>query len=427
MAIRRETDDHERRKKQEKRLVLVEMLFFFSAFLLISLKEGLDWTGICLAFVVPAIIYFTTIWLARRLLADKLLMAIVNFLCALGVLMLYTTDVIAGASRGIQQLKHYGLGLLVMFCCIMLVRIVRQWKVLIWLLVGTSLALLVLPLLFGKEFQGARNWVSLGGVSLQPSEIVKVSMVLILSYFMSERRFWPWILFLGACMFVLMLQKDLGTALVYFTAALVLFYANTGDALLTAFGLVGASGAAVFGYMEFEHVKKRVAAWQNPWSDYLNSGYQLAQTLMAIASAGLFGVGLGLGAPCDIPFYFTDFIFAIICEQFGLLFGIFTLVLYAIIILRGMSIAISARHSFYGLIAMAVTALLGMQTFIIIGGVLKLIPLTGVTLPFVSYGGTSMLSCMALIGLLQGVNSINQDDLSYDYKISRADDLQTAA
>ena len=153
---------------------------------------------------------------------------------------------------------------------------------------------------------------------------------------------------------------------------------------------------------------------------YETSGYQIVQMLMAIASGGLFGVGLGLGAPRVIPVYFTDCIFAVICEQFGIIFGVLVLVMYVILILRGSSIAVSARHSFHGLLAMGATSMLGIQTFVIIGGVLKLIPLTGVTMPFVSYGGTSMVSCMGLIGLLQGVASVNQDDLSYDYDISRS-------
>lgn len=176
----------------------------------------------------------------------------------------------------------------------------------------------------------------------------------------------------------------------------------------------------MLGYQMFAHVKKRVAIWQNPWMYYETSGYQIVQMLMAIASGGLFGVGLGLGAPRVIPVYFTDCIFAVICEQFGILFGVLVLVMYVILILRGSSIAVSARHSFHGLLAMGATSMLGIQTFVIIGGVLKMIPLTGVTMPFVSYGGTSMVSCMGLIGLLQGVASVNQDDLSYDYDISRS-------
>ena len=135
---------------------------------------------------------------------------------------------------------------------------------------------------------------------------------------------------------------------------------------------------------------------------------------MAIASGGVLGVGLGLGSPTTIPVYHTDFIFSVICEQFGMLFGSCVLLMYVAIIWRGTSIAMAARTRFHGLLAMGCTAMLGLHTFIIIGGVIKLIPLTGVTMPFVSYGGTSLVACLCLIGLIQGVSSVNEDDLARD-------------
>ncbi len=413
-------EKRQRRRQPERKLVAVEMLFFFSAFLLISLKEQVDWMGLLLSLMVPALIFVATIWMPKFFPVDKLLMGMVNFLCALGVLILYSTDGGAGTERGFQQALYYGLGLIAMLLCILLVRYVKHWNVLIWPIAIGALGLIALPLAIGTEYNGATNWIRVGSTSLQPSEVVKIALVLVLAYFMSRRKLVPWLGFAVICLGILMLQKDLGTALIYYATALILFYANTGNLLLTGVGLVGAGGAAVLGYKMFAHVKKRVAVWRNPWMYYETSGYQIAQVLMAIASGGLFGVGLGLGAPRVIPVYFTDCIFAVICEQFGVVFGILTLVIYALIIVRGVSTAIAARRGFYALIAMGVTAMLGIQTFIIIGGVLKMIPLTGVTMPFVSYGGTSMVSCMGLIGLLQGVHGLNQDDLSYDYEISRS-------
>ena len=173
-------------------------------------------------------------------------------------------------------------------------------------------------------------------------------------------------------------------------------------------------GAALLGYQKFAHVKKRVAIWLDPWSDYDNAGYQLIQSLMAIASGGVLGVGLGLGSPTTIPVYHTDFIFSVICEQFGMLFGSCVLLMYVAIIWRGTSIAMAARTRFHGLLAMGCTAMLGLQTFIIIGGVIKLIPLTGVTMPFLSYGGSSLLSCMAMIGILHGASARAQENLEED-------------
>ena len=140
---------------------------------------------------------------------------------------------------------------------------------------------------------------------------------------------------------------------------------------------------------------------------------------MAIASGGLFGVGLGLGSPTSIPVYESDFIFAVLCEQFGLIFGLCVLLMMVALVLRGAMIAMAARRSFHGLLAMGASVLLGIQTFVIIGGVLKLIPLTGVTLPFVSYGGTSLISSMCLVGFIQGVESLNEDDLQEEARLAR--------
>ena len=325
-----------------------------------------------------------------------------------------------GGLPGILSIKpQFWLNFLIaMLVCIFVVRYVRRWNFLMLIIMIGAAGLLALPLAIGTEQNGATNWINLGGTSVQPSELVKLALLLILSWYMSRRRFWPWFAFAVFSLLVLMLQQDLGTALIYYATTLFLFYASTGNLPLTGLGLVGAGGAAVAGYIMFAHVKKRVAIWRNPWIYYETSGYQIVQMLMAIASGGLFGVGLGLGAPRVIPVYFTDCIFAVICEQFGVIFGALVLAMYVILILRGVSIASAARSSFHALLAMGATVMLGLQTFIIIGGVLKLIPLTGVTMPFVSYGGTSLVSCMGLIGLIQGVASVNQDDLSYDYEIS---------
>lgn len=408
------------RRQPDRMLVSAIMLFYFSAFLLIALQDEIQWQGLALAVAVPVMIYIATLWLPRFFPADKLLLAIANFLCALGVLVLYSTDRGAGTSRGVQQAMYYGVGILAMLVCILVVRYIRNWHFLIKVVMGAAAVLIALPLAIGTEQNGATNWIRIGGTSLQPSEVVKLAFLLVLSWYMSRRRWLPWLAFSLFCMLVLMLQKDLGTALIYYITGLCLFYASTGSLPLTGLGLLGAGGAAVLGYRMFAHVKKRVAVWQNPWMYSETSGYQIVQALMAIASGGLFGLGLGLGSPRVIPVYFTDCIFAVICEQFGVLFGALVLVMYVILILRGAYIALNARHSFHGLLAMGATVMLGVQTFVIIGGVLKLIPLTGVTMPFVSYGGTSLVSCMGLIGLMQGVSSVTQDDLSYDYDISRS-------
>ncbi|MDO4837253.1 MAG: FtsW/RodA/SpoVE family cell cycle protein [Clostridia bacterium] len=402
-----------------QRLAQVVMLFFFSAFILLGLKD-FAWQAFALALGVPAMISVGTNLLSRLFPTDKLLLSLTNFLCALGVLVLYATN----PNYAYQQTMYYGVGLGTMVVCIYLVRIIRNWHIPVLLMIPVSLAMLALPLVIGKETNGAKNWFYIGSLSVQPSEIVKLSLLVIISFYMSRHKMIPWLFFAVCCLGLLMLQKDLGTALMYYGTTLMLFYASSGNLALTGLGLAGGGGAAVMGYKMFAHVKKRVAIWLNPWSDYENAGYQIVQGLMALASGGMLGCGLGLGTPTTIPVYHTDFIFAVICEQFGLIFGLCVLAMYVALIWRGATIAMAARRSFHGLLAMGCTVLIALQTFTIIGGVIKLIPLTGVTMPFVSYGGTSLVSSMCLIGLLQGVASLNDDDLDEDTELAMMGDTE---
>ena len=413
MAKRNEPRDY------SKPLIAVVRTFFFSAFLLLALKD-FAWQGFALAVAVPALISVSTNLLPRLFPADKLLLALTNFLCALGVLVLYSTN----PAYAYQQALYYGVGVAAMVICIYLVRLVKSWHAFSVLMTPLSLALLALPLVIGRETNGAKNWFYVGGISVQPSEIVKLSLLIIVSFYMSRHRMLPWLFFSVCCLGLLMLQKDLGTALMYYGTTLFLYYASTGNLIVTGVGIGGGVGAAALGYKMFAHVKKRVAIWRNPWSDYERSGYQIVQSLMALASGGLIGVGLGLGSPRTIPVYHTDFIFAVICEQFGLIFGLCVLAMYVAIIWRGATTAMAARTSFHGLLAMGCTTLIALQTFTIIGGVIKLIPLTGVTMPFVSYGGTSLVSSLCVMGLLQGVESLNEDDLDEDTRLALLGDQE---
>ena len=368
-----------------------------------------------LAFGLPAVTWFSSRLMPRRVVGDPLLLALMNFLCGLGVIILYSMV----PERALKQALLYAAGMAAVLISALAVRTIRNWRYWCYLMIPAGLGLLLLPVLIGQETNGAKNWIAVSFLgSFQPSEMVKLMLVLLLAYFFSQRRGLmgqaPGIAFAMACLGLLMLQKDLGTALMYYLLTLALFYIASSNLPLTLAGLGGGVVAAVVGYEMFSHVRVRVAVWKNPWADILGNGYQIVQALMAIASGGVFGLGLGLGHPRAIPAYYTDFIFAVICEQFGILFGLLVLLTYVLILLRGVHIALCARRRFLSLVAMGCTLLLGVQTFVIIGGVIKLIPLTGIKLPFVSYGGTSLLSCMALIGMLCGVAARNEQDLADD-------------
>lgn len=398
-----------RRPDPAAAMVSAVMVFFFIGFLMLAVKDG-SLQSFLMAIVVPVIIFAGTSLIPKLFPADRLLLSLTNFLCALGVLVLYRLS----PQRGLNQAVNYGVGVGAMLLCILLVRFVRHWRGLTVLMMLGSVALLALPLLMGTEVNGAKSWIALGGVSFQPSEAVKLALMICISYLLSRRRILLSILFAGACLLILMVQKDLGTALLYYGVALVLLFVSTGSKMLLGGGLAFGAGAAVAGYQMFAHVKRRVAIWINPWQDASGAGYQIVQSLIAIVNGGLWGVGLGLGNASVIPEYYNDFIFSVILHEFGIVFGLIVLSMYVFIIIRGVMIARRSRTVFHGLLAVACSALIALQTFVIIGGNIKMIPLTGVTLPFISYGGTSLVSSLCVIGLMQGVASVNEAGVRED-------------
>ena len=398
-------------------IALLTAVFEVLGLLLCAVKtEGtLDVQAVKLCAMMASLGLLTTLVLPRFLPMDSLVMALTNFLCGVGVVVLYTVS----PARGARQAVFYALGLAVMLVMSEIVFHVHHFRGLTLLGMVLGIGALVLPLAFGQWNNGAKNWVQVPMLgSFQPSEIVKLSVVLALAYFFSAHRtVWqmmPALVFAAACLLLLMLQRDLGTALIYYLTTLVLFYVACGNVPLTVVGLGGGVGAAVLGYQMFAHVKVRVAMWRNPWSDPTDKGYQIIQALLAIGSGGLFGVGLGQGTPEKIPAYYNDFIFAVICEQLGQVFGVLLLAVYVLLILRGVTVVACARRSFEMLLGCGVLAMLGIQTFMIVAGVIKMIPLTGVTMPFLSYGGSSLLSCMAMIGILHGASARAQENLEED-------------
>ena len=387
-------------------IALLTAGFEAMGFTLLAMKTPgvIDTQALALLGTSVALGLFTTLALPRLMKIDALTMALTNFICGVGLVILYTVS----PERGMRQTMFYMLGLAVMAVMSAVVSRMRRAGGLTVLSIVLGIGALVLPLAFGQWQNGAKNWVDVPLLgSFQPSEFVKLSLVLSLAYYFSAHRtvmqMMPAILFAGTCLALLMLQRDLGTALIYYLTTVVMFYAACGNVPLTVIGLGGGAGAAVLGYQMFAHVKVRVAMWRNPWSDPLDKGYQIIQALLAISSGGLFGVGLGQGTPEKIPMYYNDFIFAVICEQLGLVFGLLVLLMYALLIVRCVQVALRSRRSFDLLLGCGVAAMLAIQTFMIVGGVIKMIPLTGVTMPLMSYGGSSLVSCLAMIGVVHGI------------------------
>ena len=385
----------------------IVLFFIVSAFLLLAFRgETFDAAALLFGAVVALITlltYFLLAWLAPH--ADRLLMLAVCFLCALGMVTQYRIS----PETALRQLMMLGAGILGMLLMMVLMRRPHIFRILSIPMALISLGILCALLFIGKESGGARNWISVAGILFQPSEFVKVALVFLLADAMTEhthvRDLIPLFLFVGAVTVLLVLQRDLGAAMLMAGTFLLVFFAATSNIGATFAALLCGGAGAYASYLLFDHVRARIAIWQDPWATYSTSGYQIAQGLMAIASGSLWGLGLGQGSPKMIPAYHTDYIFAVICEEFGILFGIGVIVLYLLIAVRGILIALNAEDRFSMLTAFGATALLAIQTFVIIGGVIKLIPLTGITMPFVSYGGSSMIACLLLIGILEGIAS----------------------
>lgn len=406
----------------------VVLLFILATFSLLAFHEGSFDAGALLFGGVVSL----TVLLSYCLLAcfathaDRLLMLIVCFLYALGMVIQYRIS----PETAFHQLIMLGIGLVGMLLMLILMRKPRIFRILSIPMALLSLGILAALLFVGKESGGARNWISIGGILFQPSEFVKVALVFLLADALTDhthvKDLLPILLFVMVAISLLVLQRDLGAAMLLAGVFLLVFFVATSNIRATLAAMLLGGAGAYASYLLFDHVRARIAIWQDPWATYSTSGYQIAQGLMAIASGGLWGLGLGLGSPKMIPAYHTDYIFAVICEEFGIVFGIGVIMLYLLLVVRGVLISLNAQDRFSMLAAFGATALLVVQTFVIIGGVIKLIPLTGITMPFVSYGGSSMIACMLLVGILEGI-AAQSGTLLEDALIRAADETLSAA
>ena len=400
-------------------LTYITILFQISAFVLLALKtQPIDIQALILAAAFPLGTLALDMVVRRVWHADRALLMLVMLISSIGMVTL--VDITKPVTARSQAL-FFIVAVAAMLIAIVIIRRMTRWEKWSWAAMAVSLVLMLLPMapVIGGWTNGARNWVTfkkLGlNIGFQPSEFVKILLLVVLSSALAQKRGMKRMIpALGfavcMCLILLAVQRDLGTLLIYFFLTIGLFYIATSNLMLTGLGLAGGCIGAVGAYYLFDHVRTRVAIWQNPWSDPQKTGYQIVQALVAIGSGGMFGQGLGLGTPRMIPYYHTDFIFAAICEECGILFGVGLLVLYCFVFMRGIKIALEATTAYHSLMAFGATLMLAVQTFVIVGGVTKMIPLTGVTLPFVSAGGSSLMSCMMLVGILLGISSLNRQE-----------------
>lgn len=283
-----------------------------------------------------------------------------------------------------------------------------------------GIVLLVLPMLVGTERYGSKLWVFIGGFGFQPGEFAKIALVLFLAFYLAANRealsvsmrgvgpfklpqprmLLPIVVMWGISLLVVVFETDLGSALLFFTFFVIMLYVATGRASYVVVSVLLLAVAGIACYQLFGHVRTRVDMWIDPWSDTSGGSYQIVQSLYSLADGGLTGTGIGKGMATLIPVVSSDFIFSAIAEETGLLGGAGLLMLYLLLGVRGFATAARAKTDTSAFAAVGLTSAIVFQAFLIVGGVTKLLPLTGVTLPFASQGGTSLLACFIIVGLL---------------------------
>lgn len=409
-----------------------ELLFLVPALILTTIGFALVYTAQSSTLTLHSLTYgalflglFVIAHGGRRLLvpyADPYLLPVTALLSTLGILVIYRIN----EKLALQQAEWLVVGLVVFLLVLVLLpdlTVLSRHR----LAVGVAgVGILLFTAVFGRTVNGGRLWVHLGPIGFEPPEFAKLLLVIFFAAYLEDvrevltvstrrvlgvpvppfRYLAPLLAVWALSMVLIIFMRDLGMGLLFFGALLALLYVATGRFLYVAVGLVLFLGGAAALYLIVPYVHLRVQVWINPWTDPAGKGYQIVQSLFALAAGGIFGQGLGQGGLVllngnpVIPELQTDFIFSAIGDELGLVGAVAIILLYLVFVYRGLRMALRARPDFLRLLAAGLTTVFGLQAFLIIGGVIKLIPLTGITLPFVSYGGSSIVANFVLLALL---------------------------
>ncbi|MEE1362008.1 MAG: FtsW/RodA/SpoVE family cell cycle protein [Selenomonadaceae bacterium] len=375
------------------------------------------WGGIAAAgaFIVQIII------LKGKLCKDKWLFPIVMFFSCIGIIMLGRLKPILC----VPQIRWLLIGMAVMVLVLMLAKYFEEILQYQYILGVVTLFVLCLSLLFGTEIGGSKNWLILGPIQVQPSEFGKILLVLFLSSYLSDHRqmltevkkrflfldlpplrfIAPLLCIWGIAILMFVIQRDLGSALLFFCMAVGMTYMATGSKSYVFIALCFFGVGALLSYALFSHVQVRFNIWLDPWADPTGQAYQVVQSLFAFGAGGVWGTGFAHGQPLLIPEVHTDFIFSAIGEEMGFLGCSAIMLGYMLFFYRGVKIALNCQKDLYMLSAAGFAVAFFLQAFIIIAGVTKFLPLTGITLPFISYGGSSMVSGFIMVGLLLALSN----------------------
>ncbi len=397
-----------------------------------------QWKDLWMSFLFIGLAYGIHLYLnLAKPRADQVLLPIVATIMVLGLVMIQRLEPALVAKspdfEGIarKQVVWIAVGMVAMWATVALVRDLNWLRRYKYTFAILGIGLVAATLVFGSDAgsgSGVKLWFNFGFFQFQPSELLKVLLVIFLAGYLDDKRdllvsqykigplklppvpyIAPLLMLWALAIVLFVIQKDLGSALLFFGIFLAMLYVASGRPFFVVSGLTLFFAAAYtlnhFFTSQFTHIQKRINIWLNPWPVGNGDGYQIVQSLYALASGGLFGVGTGFGSPGVIPAVQTDMVISAIGEELGLMGTLAVLALFMLLVYRGYHIAFGARTGYEQLLAVGLTTILGLQAIIIIGGAIKLIPLTGITLPFISYGGSSLITNCVIIGLLLRISA----------------------
>jgi peptidoglycan glycosyltransferase len=417
------------RRTTELGLVVLAALVTVGLYTLASLGTTASIPGNVVPFLVVILGLFGLAHVATRRFAptaDGTLLPLAGLLNGLGYVFIARLDThLAGL-----QATWTAVGIGAYVLTLVLVRRTRDLEQYRYTFMILGVGLLLLPLVpgVGRIVNGSRIWVSVGPISFQPGEFAKIVLAVFFASYLIEKRellamattrigplmlpdlkhFGPVLLAWGASLVVMVAEKDLGSSLLFFAFFIAMLWIATERSSYLVIGLVLFAIGAIGATIAFSHVHERIDVWIDPWKDAAGHGYQIVQSQFAMAWGGITGTGPGLGNPGIIPAAESDFIFATIAEELGLLGATAVLVAFLLMVGAGLRTAVRADAPFDKLLATGLTTILGVQSFIIIGGVMRVVPLTGVTLPFVSYGGSSLVANYVLLALLMRISAADE-------------------
>lgn len=404
---RRDGESRRRIMRMQTRLMSLFIIICFTVMFL----QTID--GMVLVLFAGLVVYLIVVQNLYRLIYVRSSRILLNTMCMM-ICIGIVIQTRLGTATALRQLIIIAGSTMLCFIVPVVIRRVRTLSKLSYVYGVVGVLLLGVVFVFGQLTYGANLSVSMFGVSFQFSEFVKITFVLFMAGLLQEKHDFRTVVivtvFAAVHVGLLVLSTDLGAALIYFITYVVMVYVATRNPGYALIGLGGMAGASVVAYKLFSHVRVRVQVWLDPFADYEGTGYQIVQALFAVCAGGWFGTGLFNGSPTMIPLANEDFTFAAICEEFGVLFAICLILLCMGMYLLIIDISMRLDKPFYKLTALGLGTEYAFQVFLTIGGTTKFIPMTGITLPLISYGGSSIMCTIIMISIIQGLYIMRKDE-----------------